>query len=526
MVGLLAVVFSREREAFMRILWLLFFSNVALSADLPTVAEKSDFKSTSTHEEVLAFVRDLAKRSKLVTLDELGTSQEGKKLPLLILADPPIASAEEAAKSGKLVVFLMGNIHAGEVDGKEALLALARDIALAKVHPWLEKLIIIVVPIFNADGNDRIARTNRPEQNGPVNGVGIRANAQGFDLNRDFIKLESPEVSALVRFFNRWDPALIVDTHTTNGSFHRYTLTFDGPRHPAADARVIEYCREKWLPDARRMLKDKTGFDSFFYGNFDAKHMRWESYPALPRYGIQYVALRNRIALLSESYVYASYQVRVSASRAFVEGCLEHAAAHCETIAKLVAEADKPRDRIPLRIKTVSLGKRVVIKGYVEEERDGQRKPTNQAKDYEVDPILRCESTETVERPWAYLLPADQRKAVEVLRLHGVSIRELAEDAKIEVESARVTKLMRAEREFQKHRSISLETEVRAEKRTIAAGTLVIRTDQRLGMLTSFMLEARSEDGLASWNFFDDALADGKEFPVLRVVKPAAIKLK
>jgi hypothetical protein len=508
------------------VLWFLFIAATAGAADLPTVAEKSNYRSTSTHEEVVAFCRDLARLSKKVTLDELGASQEGKKLPLLILANPPIATREDAAKSGKLLVFLMGNIHAGEVDGKEALLALARDVALAENHPLLKDLVILIAPIFNADGNDRIAKTNRPEQNGPINGVGIRANAQGFDLNRDFIKLESPEIRALVRFFNRWDPAVVIDTHTTNGSFHRYKLTYDGPRHPAADARVIDYCREKWIPDAGRRLKEKTLFDSYFYGNFDSKHTRWESYPALPRYGIQYVALRNRIALLSESYVYASYKDRITASRAFVEGCLENAAANREKIAKLLSDADKPRDKIALRIKTVSLGMPVTVLGFVEEEKDGKRTPSKMNKDYTVDAILRCEATESVQRPWAYLLPADQHRAADVLRLHGIAVGELTENAEIEVECQRVTKVTRVEREFQKHRAVSLEIESRSEKRMIPAGALIIRTEQRLGALAAYLLEARSEDGLATWNFFDEALAEAKDYPVLRIAKRAAIKVK
>src|SRR5262249_1910892 len=153
---------------------------------------------------------------------------EGRKLPLLILADPPLATAEEAARTKKLIVCAIGNIHAGEVDGKEALLMLARDMGLAQEHRLLKDLVIALVPIINPDGNERMAKTNRPGQVGPEEGMGTRGNANGLDLNRDFIKLETPEVRALVRFLNRWDPALVLDTHTTNGSHHRYTITYDG----------------------------------------------------------------------------------------------------------------------------------------------------------------------------------------------------------------------------------------------------------------------------------------------------------
>src|SRR5262245_8401393 len=250
------------------IVWLLIASVVGTwrgHAEPPlTVAERSNYTAGSRHAEVVAFCEQLAKESPLVRLGELGTSHEGRKLPLLIVADPPIASAQAATASGKLVVFAMGNIHAGEVDGKEGLLMLARDLALAKERPLLKDLVLVFAPIFNADGNEKIAKTNRTSQKGPEEGVGLRANAQGFDLNRDFVKLESPEVRALVRFLNQWDPAILIDCHTTNGSYHRYTITYEGGRVPAGDSRVVAFVRDEMLADVTKRLEKATGYKSFF----------------------------------------------------------------------------------------------------------------------------------------------------------------------------------------------------------------------------------------------------------------------
>src|SRR5207237_5476128 len=142
-----------------------------------------DYKATSRYVDVVGFCEQLAKLSPLVRLGELGTTVEGRKLPLVIVADPPVATPADAARSGKLVVFAMGNIHAGEVDGKEALLMLARDLATAKERPLLKDLVLVFTPIFNADGNERISKENRRSQGGPQQGVGVRANAQGLDLN-------------------------------------------------------------------------------------------------------------------------------------------------------------------------------------------------------------------------------------------------------------------------------------------------------------------------------------------------------
>src|SRR5579862_2932371 len=290
---------------------------------LATVAEKSNYTATSKHAEVVDYCEKLAKLSPLVRLAELGVTTEGRKLPLIILADPPVATPEEAAKSGKLVVFAMGNIHAGEVDGKEALLMLARDLALAKERPLLKDLIIVIAPNFNADGGDRMGK-NRPGQAGPPD-VGIRPNAQGFDLNRDFIKLESPECQALARFCRQWDPAMVIDCHTTNGSYHPYTLTYDSPRHPS-NPLIRDYGRDTLLPDVTKRMEKASGYKSYYYRESGTNSPLWTTTRAEPRFGFHYQGFRNRLGILSESYDYAPYRDRVLASKAFVLACFEFAA--------------------------------------------------------------------------------------------------------------------------------------------------------------------------------------------------------
>src|SRR4051794_31610941 len=153
-----------------------------------TVPERTDFRATSRHADVVAYCESLAKKSPLVRLTEIGKSGEGRALPMLILADPPVATPDGAAKAKKLVVLLFANIHAGEVDGKEAVQMLARDISTGTDRELLKELVVLVVPILNADGNERIDKAHRPDQNGPPDGVGIRENAAALDLNRDFVK--------------------------------------------------------------------------------------------------------------------------------------------------------------------------------------------------------------------------------------------------------------------------------------------------------------------------------------------------
>jgi dipeptidyl aminopeptidase/acylaminoacyl peptidase len=485
---------------------------------LLTVAEKSDYKATARHAEVIDFCERLAKLSPLVRVREFGSSTEGKLLPMMIIADPPLSTPEEADKSGKLVVFAFGNIHAGEVDGKEALLMLARDIATTKNHPLLKHLVLVIVPNFNADGGDRMGN-NRPTQNGPPE-VGIRPNAQGFDLNRDFIKLETVEDRALVRFLNTWDPAVYLDMHTTNGIYHRYPITYDGPRHPATSPGLVAFVRDEMFPDVTRRL-DKHGYKSFVYGeSFSRGHDRWSTVTAMPRFSSQYGGLHNHLSILCESYTYDPFKTRVLSSRAFALSCCEFAAENRDKIRKVLAEAKKAQaepakdDTVALQHKVVARPQRYTVLGYAGEE----------PRDYpNVELVDRCEPTVTVKRPFAYVLPAGLGKAAELLQRHGIRVEKLREDVDLDVEVYRVDQATHAKREFQKHKLVTLKVTPRADKRRVKAGSYVVRSAQPLGKTAAFLLEPQSEDGLCTWNYLDAQLKEGQDYPVLRLPKEVSL---
>ena len=162
--------------------------------------------------------------------------------------NPPVASAEEARRDDRLVVYAQGNIHSGEVCGKEALMILARELASTPDHPLLEDLIVLLAPNLNADGNDRMNPNNRRGQVGPEEGMGTRPNAQGLNINRDWIKLDTLAGRAAVQCMVQWEPVIFMDLHTTNGSRHGYVLTYDGQRHPACDDELRKLTRYELLP--------------------------------------------------------------------------------------------------------------------------------------------------------------------------------------------------------------------------------------------------------------------------------------
>ncbi|MEZ5979189.1 MAG: M14 family metallopeptidase [Planctomycetota bacterium] len=490
--------------------------------EMPTVAEASGYTRTSLHAGVVAFMDELAQRSDLVRRFSLGTSGEGRDLAALVIADPPVSSADEARASGKLRVFLVGNIHAGEVCGKEALLALSRE--LAGGSALLRDLVVVVLPDYNPDGNDRLAPGNRPGQNGPDE-MGTRANAGGFDLNRDWVKADAPETRAYLRFLDEWDPQVVVDTHTTNGSHHRYTITYQGPKHPAGDEAVIAYVRDEMLPACGARLKELTGFDSFFYGNFESDHTRWTTYPAEPRYGAAYRGLRNRLSLLSEAYAYASFDDRVVGTREFCRAILENASAHAAEIRELCEAADartlqraRNGGNVALRVQTLALPGKVAVLGFDERASGDGRTELGAPKDWECSVENLFVPSLEVALPRAYVFPAEYEDVAAHLELHGIRVARVAETTETLVEHDVIDSFRRASRPFEGHARVEdVETHTVGAREFVSKGAYLVDTAQPLGALAAYLLEPRATDGLVAWNFFDAVLAEGARFPVGRV---------
>lgn len=197
--------------------------------NLPTRAERTDYIETSSYDDVMSFLRTIDGASDLAHLETMGYTNEGRAIPLLVLGNVSDGSPESVMNSGLLRVYLQGNIHGGEVPGKEALQMIVRSIVSGDSPPWLDRMVLLITPIYNADGNERVQLTNRPRQHGPIGGMGQRPNAQDYDLNRDHMKLDSPEARSVVGMMNRYDPHVSVDLHTTNGSRHAYMITYSSP---------------------------------------------------------------------------------------------------------------------------------------------------------------------------------------------------------------------------------------------------------------------------------------------------------
>lgn len=503
--------------------------------DLPTRPERTGGRETSRYDEVVAFLEAAARAAPgRLHLATFGYTSEGRPLPLAVWGRVPDASPEAVLASGKTRVYLQGNIHAGEVEGKEALLRLVRDLVNGRHAEWADSLVLLVAPIYNADGNERVSLVNRPHQHGPVGGMGQRPNAQGLDLNRDHTKLDSPEARSLVGMLNRYDPHVLVDLHATNGTYHAYHLTYAPPLHPATPAAIVETLRGEWLPAVTRELKRRDGWDVYHYGNVPGPESPWAAargaergwytFDHRPRFGTNYAGLRGRFGILSEAYAYLTFPERIEVTGRFVEEVLRWAHAR----ATPVRRATEAADRAPVAGQALATRARLrrserpveILMGAVREERnpysgEPMMRRLDVRRPERMPEFVSFEAGETERAPRAYLLPPGAGAAAERLAAHGVRARVLERATRARAEEFRIDSVRVAEREFQGRRERELFGRWAAVERELPAGTVVVPTDQPLGRLAFVLLEPRSDDGFASWGLLDTPEGAGA-YPVLR----------
>ena len=498
----------------------------------PTRAERTGWEQTTGHGEVVQLVTLAANRSERIHATSFGSTVEGRPLPLAVVGDVADARPASVVGAGGLRVWLQGAIHGGEVAGKEALLMLLRDLAAGGHAEWSSSMTLLIAPVYNADGHERMGPGTRPYQLGPFAGQGERANAQGLDLNRDHIKLESPEARALVRAYEDYDPHVVIDLHTTNGTEHAYHLTYSPPLHPNTHPAIDALLRDEWLPAITRAVEQSDGWRFYYYGNLpsadDGAEPTWRTFDHRPRFNNNYAGLRNRVALLAEAYAYAPFDERIRASLRFVEEALAFAHDNAGAIAALVETADAEPiagARLATRAApTPSAAPVQILLGRTEEvENPYTRAPMRRRLDV-------AEPTEMVEygtfaatddgvdvAPAAYYVPADLAAVVDVLAAHGVDGAPLAADATLAVEEFVVRASSVADRPFQGHRERTVTGDWTPVERVVPAGTLVVPLDQPLGRLVFTLLEPRSDDGVVNWNVVDDHVgAAGSVYPVLR----------
>ena len=493
-----------------------------------TRAERTGYRETSSHADVVDFLERAAASDPSIHYTTFGYTTEGRALPLAVVGDVENASPASVRASGRTVVYLQGNIHGGEVCGKEALQMLLRDLIAGHHGDWRESMVLLIAPIYNADGNERVTLTNRGRQHGPVGGMGQRPNAQGNDLNRDHMKLDSPEARSVARLFSQYDPQVAVDLHTTNGTRHAYHLTYSPPLHPNTPAEIDDFLRSGLLPHVTTEIRDKHGWEYYYYGNAFARggaEPGWYTFDHRPRFNNNYIGLRNRIAILSEAYSYATFEERVLATLYFAEEILDYVHEHTDEVRRIVADADAASvvgDSLALRAVPERSAEPVdiLMGATVEETHPLTGRPLLLRADTQYVENMYEYGTFTptlTERvPRAYLIPADLGEVLTRLAAHGVAL-EPADPIRVDVEAFRIDSVQTAARPFQGRNEQTIFGHYEPDQVTPAPGDMWAHADQPLGRLLFSLLEPRSDDGFANWGFLADRLEIGGVYPVVRV---------
>lgn len=498
---------------------------------LMTAPERTNYRETTRYAEVMDWVKTVADASPVIQVDTFGYTLEGRALPLAIVGRLNDFSPEGIRATGRTVVYLQGNIHAGEVEGKESLLMLLREIAQGGHQQLLDSLVLLIAPIYNADGNERITLTNRGTQHGPIGGMGQRPNAQGYDLNRDHMKLDSPEARSLVQMYSLYDPHVGVDLHTTNGTRHAYHLTYSPPLHPNTHPSIVSLLRDDWLPEVTRTIHDEHGWDYYYYGNLQGQgdERGWYTFDYRPRFNNNYVGLRNRIAILSEAYSYATFEDRIIATTRFVEEILDYAHANATRIRQTVAEAAGAPligERLALRATYERSPEPVeILMGDVVRERNPYSGATILRRTDESRPERMYEygtfsATETEIVPAAYVLLEPTAPVLANLEAHGIELRPLGTARELDAQTFRVDSTRTAEREFQGHSERTVHGTWIPATVSVGADALVVDMTQPLARLIFTLLEPGSADGLVNWNYFDRMIEAGEGIPIIRVHEP------
>jgi len=501
------------------VLGFLFMANVYSQSEtgiLPpawqTTAEKTNYAKTSTYDEAVAYSKKLAAASGgLIVYKSYGKSGEGRDMPLLIAASGKAFTPEIASKQGKAVVLIQAGIHAGEIDGKDAGLALLRDIAITKTRlDLLKDVVILFEVIYNVDGHENSNPFMRMNQNGPDE-MGFRANASNLNLNRDYMKADAPETRAWLGLWNRWRPDAFVDCHVTDGADFQYNLTYEYAHFQEVNPAVKNWMDEHFdgvvVPNVASEGNLLTHYIEFAGREVTSGIA---TFIATPRFATGYTPLRNRAGLLIETHVYKPYKSRVRGTYDTLRYFIEEIGKSKASLFAVNKTADdessalgRTYDRnakFPIVLGVTDKATEIAFKGLDYRIDDS---PISGAKrlvygtiptDYTIKKFDDGKVVTAVAPPLAYIVPPQYKDVIDVLKLHGIKFTILKKAQTMDVESYKLTEPKWSTNSFENRITLSCKPLPIAETRTYAAGSVVVRLDQDTANVAIHLLEPAGPD--------------------------------
>jgi hypothetical protein len=486
-----------------------------------THAEKTDYRETPTFGETMNFARRLAAASPWVRVTTFGKSGEGRALPLVVAAKDGALTPAAARRAGKPVILIQACIHAGETDGKDAGLALLRDIAVTKTRAsLLDRVVVLFIPVYNADGHERRSPFNRMNQNGPAE-MGWRANATNLNLNRDYAKADAPETRAWLRLWDEWRPDLFVDRHVTDGADYRYNVTYQFEAsenvHPAVRAWSREAFVSRIVPAAERAGNLLSPYLSF-RDNRDPG-LGVEALLTSPRFATGYAPIaRNRPALLIETHMLKPHRSRVRGTYDLLRATLEEVNRDPGALLRAVRAADEqtaawgraydPSRSVALSVRLTERPTPMLFKGWASRTEPSEISGatritwTTEPRDLTIPFYAETRAAVSVAPPLYNVIPPQWSEVAAVLRAHGLTVKRLGAGAVLEVESFRFRDVRFAPAPFEGRQTARFTTEPVRERRTYPAGSYVVPLAQAAGRVALHLLEPDAPDSLVAWGFF------------------------
>jgi murein tripeptide amidase MpaA len=513
--------------------------NPPTPAEWLTHAEQTDYRETPRYDATIDYCRRLAQASPLIEFQAFGRSGQGRDLPLLIAAEGETFTPEAAKLARKPIVLIQACIHAGEPDGKDAGLALLRDIAITGTRPGLLKnLVLLFIPIYNTDGHERVSPYNRINQNGPAE-MGWRTTASYQNLNRDYMKAETPETRAWLSLWNHWKPDLFIDCHVTDGADYRCNITFHHEHHLGVAPSVLAWEKE--------VFDDRVAAETAAAGNVISWYLEFidnrdltlgiRDFNGSPRFSTGYVPLRNRPGILIETHMLKPYGPRVTGTYDFLRFALAQVNRDPEALLEAGRQADaeiladgssyEPTREYPLDFELTEETRPYNLKGfeYHTELSDlsGDTRVTfgSEPLDLTVPMYDQFRVTAAVAPPLHYIVPAEWQEVIAVLKAHGLTVKTTTAPATIEVESYRFLEVKWPGGPFEGRHMPRFKVEKVTERRTFPQGSVVVPLAQELARVAINLLEPAAPDSLVRWGFFN-AIFEQKEYGEAYVVEKLA----
>lgn len=515
-----------------------------VAADNPwvTPAERTGLRATPAYDETVSWLQKLVAAAPELQMVSIGKSLQGRDLWMVIACADQVFDAADIHATGKPLLIAHAGIHSGEIDGKDAGLMLLRDMTVAgKRKELLANANFLFIPILNVDGHERISPYNRINQRGPEE-MGWRTNARNQNLNRDFTKLDTPAVRALMRVFGQWKPDMYLDLHVTDGADYQYDITFGGNGRRGWSPAIGTWIEDVYRPAINTALSNNGHVPGGLIFAANGKDMKdgFLSWSGDPRFSNGYGDATHLPAILVENHSLKPYKRRVLGTYVLLAETLSFLGREYESLRRAVLEDRQRRPKtIPLSFKRNEsrVPDKVPFKGIRSERYQGEASGaevvrwTGEPVNTPIPRIYYDEPGVMAEIPAAYVIPVAWSDIVDRIAMHGIEVEQLTEPLTTVAEVYRIPDAKIAEpsawvpNPFEGHIRIDPGEPVKQVLQiTFPAGSFKISTDQPLSDLLVLMLEPQAPDSFLQWGFFLEIFTR-TEYAEAYVLEPLAQKM-